>query len=178
MQAISRENLASMLRECALLEGDFTLRSGKKSRYYFDKYLFEGTPEVLGEVARALAAMIPAGTRQLAGVELGGVPLVTAVSLASGIPAIFVRKVKKDYGTSKLFEGKRIEGAPALIIEDVVTTGGASIEAARSLMDAGIEVSGVLAVLDRKQGGEEAFKEAGIAFSALFSRGDIGMPGE
>lgn len=172
----SKTELAALLRDCALLEGDFTLRSGKKSRYYFDKYLFEGTPEVLGKVAVALAAMIPSGTRQLAGVELGGIPLVTAVSLASGIPAIFVRKTKKDYGTAKLFEGKRVEGAPALIIEDVVTTGGASIEAAKSLIEAGIEVSCVLAVLDRKQGGEEAFLEAGIAFRALFSRADIGMP--
>ncbi|MEP0813350.1 MAG: orotate phosphoribosyltransferase [bacterium] len=168
--------LAAKLREVALLEGDFTLRSGKKSRYYFDKYLFEGTPDVLRDVARALAAMLPEGTRQLAGVELGGVPLVTAVALESGIPAIFVRKAAKEYGTEKLFEGRRVESAPALIIEDVVTTGGASIEAAKRLMDAGIEVAGVLAVLDRKQGGAEAFAEAGIQFWALFDRDDIGMP--
>ena len=173
---LGREELAARLRACALLEGDFTLRSGKKSRYYFDKYLFEGTPDVLAEVARALAAMIPPGTRQLAGVELGGVPLVTAVALASGIPAIFVRKAAKEYGTEKLFEGPRVPDAPALIIEDVVTTGGASIEAAKRLIGAGIEVIGVLAVLDRKQGGEEAFAEAGIKFRALFDRDDIGMP--
>jgi len=178
MGEMTREELISRLKEVALLEGEFTLRSGKKSKHYFDKYLFEGTPDVLMGVARELAKMIPEGTRQIAGVELGGIPLVTAVSLASGIPAIFVRKVAKDYGTANLFEGPRVEGVPVLIIEDVVTTGGASLKAAKTLMDAGIEVSGVLAVLDRKQGGEETFKEAGVDFRALFTRDDIGMPSE
>ncbi len=173
-----KHELASRLRDAALLEGDFTLRSGKKSRYYFDKYIFEGTPNVLKDVAMALADLLPSNTRQLAGIELGGIPLVTAVSLTTGIPAIFVRKAAKDYGTAKLFEGARVEGAPVVIIEDVVTTGGASLEAAKRLRDAGIDVIGVIAVLDRKQGGEEAYAEADIPFRALFSREDIGMPTE
>ena len=100
MIGFSKQGLAQRLRETALLEGDFTLRSGKKSRYYFDKYIFEGTPDVLRDVAQALSEMIPADTKQLAGIELGGIPLVTAVSIATGIPAIFVRKAAKEYGTA------------------------------------------------------------------------------
>jgi orotate phosphoribosyltransferase len=178
MNDTERAELAARLRKAALLEGDFTLRSGKKSKYYFDKYIFEGTPDVLRDVAQAMAELLPADTKQLAGVELGGVPLVTAVSLASGIPAIFVRKEAKDYGTAKLFEGARVEGAPVVIVEDVITTGGASLKAVKQLRDAGIEVTAVVAVLDRKQGGEEAFAEAGVPFIPLFDRSDIGMPTE
>ena len=178
MNETERAELAGRLRKAALLEGDFTLRSGKKSKYYFDKYIFEGTPDVLKDVAAAMAELLPPGTQQLAGVELGGVPLVTAVSMASGIPAIFVRKEAKDYGTAKLFEGARVEGAPVVIVEDVVTTGGASLKAVEQLRSAGIEVTAVVAVLDRKQGGAEAFMAAGVEFVPLFDRADIGMPTE
>jgi orotate phosphoribosyltransferase len=178
MSGISKIDLASRLREVALLEGEFILRSGKISRYYFDKYIFEGTPDVLRAVAEAMAKILPPDTKQLAGIELGGIPLVTAVSLVTGIPAIFVRKTAKEYGTAKLFEGARVEGAPVLIIEDVVTTGGASLDAAKRLREEGIEVLGVIAVLDRKQGGEAAYAEAGIPFKALFNREEIGMPTE
>lgn len=178
MSDFSKQDLAKRLRDVALLEGDFTLRSGKKSRYYFDKYIFEGTPDVLRDVAQTMSKMIPADTKQLAGIELGGIPLVTAVSLVTGIPAVFVRKAAKEYGTAKLFEGARIENAPVIIIEDVVTTGGASLDAAQRLRDSGIEVLGVIAVLDRNQGGKEAYDKAGIPFKALFNREDIGMPAE
>lgn len=176
MEHLSREELAARLKEVSLLEGDFVLRSGKRSKYYFDKYLFEGTPDVLREVARHLAELIPDGVGQLAGVELGGIPLVTALSLETGFPAVFVRGAKKEYGTKRIYEGPRVSGARVLIVEDVITTGGAALEGAERLGEEGFDVEGVLAVLDRLEGGRERFEEAGVRLISLFTRDDIGMP--
>src|ERR671923_182177 len=100
-----REELAAGLREHAYLEGDFVLRSGRRSSYYFDKYRFETRPELLAPVASLIAARIRPGVDRLAGPELGAVAIATAVSLQSGHPFIIVRSEAKDYGT-----GQRIEG--------------------------------------------------------------------
>src|SRR3990172_5190578 len=119
--------------DVSYLEGDFVLRSGKRSKYYFDKYLFETRPEVLGPVAEEIAKRLPEGTRKLAGPELGAVPLSAAVALKTGLPYVIVRKGAKGYGTSKAGEGQLASGESGVMIEDVLTTGGAALEAADAL---------------------------------------------
>lgn len=123
---MNREQLAKEIYNTSHLTGEFKLRSGKTSDQYFDKYLFESNPTLLAEVAEQLAPLVPEGTEVLAGLEMGGIPIATALSLKTGIPAVFVRKKAKEYGTCKLAEGMDIEDKRVCIIEDVVTTGGAN----------------------------------------------------
>jgi orotate phosphoribosyltransferase len=133
---VTREELARGLRDAAYLEGDFVLRSGRRSNYYLDKYLFETQPELLAPLARAIAAEVgehePAADR-LAGPELGAVALATAASLETGLPFLIVRKAAKEYGTSKRLEGAYEEGECVCLVEDVVTTGGAALVAVAAL---------------------------------------------
>ena len=105
---LTREDLARRIADVALLRGEFTLRSGRKSSYYLDKYLFSTQPEILkalGEMFAERAAAHP-GVTKLAGAELGGIPLVSAASIAGGVPCVFIRNRKKDYGTAKQLEGE------------------------------------------------------------------------
>ncbi|MEQ9461031.1 MAG: orotate phosphoribosyltransferase [Phycisphaeraceae bacterium] len=171
-------DLIDRIRATALLEGDFTLRSGKKSRYYLDKYLFETDPEILSEVAGLLAERVGKydNVTRLAGAELGGIPLVVATSLKLGLPSVLIRNQKKGYGTAKQFEGRLEAGDRIVLLEDVATTGGQALEAAKLLRDAcGCEVLAVIAVLDREEGARENMTEAGFGFEALFQRGDMRM---
>lgn len=166
--------LASRVREAALLEGDFVLSSGKRSRFYVDKYLFSTEPGLLRELAHALSARLPQGTERLAGVELGAVPLVAAVSLHGGVPFCIVRKDVKDYGTGKGIEGRVLEvGEKVALIEDVVTTGSQVLRAAATLEEAGAEVSGIVAVLDRRSEGSASL--GGYSFEALLRLDDLGV---
>lgn len=168
--------LAARVREAALLRGDFVLSSGKRSRFYVDKYLFCTEPGLLSELARALAEELPADAGRLAGVELGAVPLVAAVSLATGLPYVIVRKDAKAYGTGKGVEGRPLEaGERVVLIEDVVTTGTQVLRAAGVLEEAGAEVAGIIAVLDRR--GEEEARLGGYAFAALLRIEDMGVSG-
>ena len=144
-------DLARRVREAALLEGNFVLSSGERSSFYVDKYLFSTEPELLGEVAGALARTLPADVDRLAGVELGAVPLVVAVALSTGLPYVIARKTAKEYGTGKGVEGRFEPGERVALIEDVVTTGTQAVDAARRLSDAGIEVVKISAVLDRRE---------------------------
>ena len=98
---LDRAAIARRIAEVALLRGDFTLRSGRKSSFYLDKYLFSTQPDILAALGRMFAERLPAGITKLAGAELGGIPLVTAASLASGLPCVFIRNQKQDYGTAK-----------------------------------------------------------------------------
>jgi len=165
--------LAAEIRKAAYLEGDFILRSGRRSKYYLDKYLFETQPEILRELGQRLAARISPRTNRLAGAELGGVPLAAATSLASGLPYVIVRNRKKEYGTGKLVEGRLEAGDVVMMVEDVATTGGQALEAAQALAQAGAVVEKVVAVIDRQEGAPEAFAAAGIAFEALLTRSDL-----
>lgn len=159
-----------------MLRGDFLLRSGARSSYYIDKYLFTTRPELLRRIAAALAGMLPEGVQRLAGPVLGAVPLVTAVSLQTGLPMVIVRtEGAKEYGTARQIEGTLQAGERVLLIEDVVTTGGAALSAVDSLRAAGAEVVGALVVVDREQGGPEAFAARGVAFQALFTRTSLGL---
>ena len=145
-------DLASRIREAALLEGDFVLSSGERSSFYVDKYLFSTEPDLLRDVAGELAEQIPDGVERLAGVELGAVPLVVATALATGLPYVIVRKSVKEHGSSagQSIEGNLEEGETVVLIEDVVTTGTQAVRAAERLREAGVEVACIVAVLDRR----------------------------
>jgi len=152
-------DLATRIKSAALLEGDFVLSSGERSKFYVDKYLFSTEPYLLRDVADALAEQMPGGVDRLAGVELGAVPLVVATALATGLPYVIVRKSAKDHGSSagRSTEGNLVVGEKVVLIEDVVTTGTQAVRAAMTLQDEeGVEVVMIVAVLDRRQDeGEE-----------------------
>jgi orotate phosphoribosyltransferase len=177
-----RSALAKAIAGAALLRGTFTLRSGKTSSYYLDKYLFSTRPEVLrplgvlfAERIRDLEAIFGARPDRLAGAELGGIPLVTVASLQTGLPSIFVRTKKKEYGTGKQVEGVLNQGDRIIIVEDVATTGGAALEAAEALRAGGGSVLAIIATIDRQEGARENVEKAGIRFEALFTKGDLGI---
>jgi len=172
---MTSEQLARMIADAALLKGEFTLRSGRKSHYYLDKYLFATEPVILAELATRFAERIPPTAKRLAGAELGGIPLVTATSLASGLPSIYVRAQKKDYGTAKRIEGRLEEGDEVMLLEDVCTTGGQVLEAARVLEEAGARVVKIVGTIDREEGAREAIEAAGYVFESLFTKSDLGV---
>jgi orotate phosphoribosyltransferase len=173
---VTREELARGLRDAAYLEGDFVLRSGRRSKYYLDKYLFETKPELLAPLGRAIAAEVgehePAADR-LAGPELGAVALTTAASLETGLPFLIVRKAAKEYGTSKRLEGTYEEGECVCLVEDVVTTGGAALEAVAALREAGLRVSTAVCVLDREEGGVDEFARHAVRLRPLFRASEL-----
>jgi orotate phosphoribosyltransferase len=169
----SLAELAADMRAVALLEGDFVLRSGRRSRYYFDKYLFECRPDILRRLGIELARLVPAGSERLACPELGAVLLGGAVSMETGIPMCIVRKEAKDYGTSKAIEGRLEAGEKVCLVEDVLTTGGAALAAADKVRAAGGEIVGLVGVLDREEGAAENLARAGIPFHPLLKRADV-----
>jgi orotate phosphoribosyltransferase len=159
------------LSRAAFLRGSFLLSSGRRSDYYVDKYLFETRPDVLRNVARLLADALPAGTTVLAGPALGGVPLATAVSLETGLAFVIVRPDAKPHGTARTIEGRLAPGDQVAVLEDVVTTGAQAVRAARLIEEAGGRVLGILAVVDRNEGGRQAIEQAGYRFEALYDLG-------
>lgn len=158
-----------------MLRGDFLLRSGARSSYYIDKYLFTTQPTLLRRIAMALLQRVPGGVDRLAAPGFGALQLVTAMSLESGLSTLVVRTDKKDYGTAKRIEGSLSAGDRVLLVEDVVTTGGAALEAVDVLRDAGVQVIGALAVVDREEGGATAFAAQTVPFSALFTKSELGL---
>lgn len=167
--------LIRRIRDVALLHGDFTLRSGRKSKYYLDKYLFETQPDILAALGQRIAAHADASIDRLAGAELGGIPLVTAASLACGKPSVLIRNQKKGYGTAKQLEGKLNPGDRVLLVEDVVTTGGQLLEAVKTIQNAGATVAKIVAVIDRQEGARENIEAAGYRLVALFTKHDLGI---
>lgn len=181
------DNLASSIADACLLRGTFTLRSGRTSSYYLDKYKFSTRPDLLAPVAELLAerartlfegvGVEGGGNRpqRLAGAELGGIPLVTACSLRLGLPALFIRNAKKGYGTAKQLEGELNAGDVVVLFEDVATSGGQALEAATVLQDAGATIAGVVATIDRQEGARERIEGAGMRFESLFTKADLGI---
>ena len=167
--------MASGSPRCRFLRGDFLLRSGRKSNYYLDKYRFETQPDVLIELGKLFAAKVAATVDRIAGAELGAVPLAAATAMASGKPFVIVRNQKKDYGTSKLVEGILNAGETVIIVEDVLTTGGQVLEAAKTLKDAGAKIDRIVAVIDRLEGARQNIESAGYVFEALFTTADLGI---
>ncbi|MGA3066474.1 MAG: orotate phosphoribosyltransferase [Tepidisphaeraceae bacterium] len=172
---MTREQLAQRIAEVSLLRGEFTLRSGRKSNYYLDKYRFETQPDVLIELGKLFAAKIAPSVDRIAGAELGAVSLAAAASLACGKPFVIIRNQKKDYGTSKLIEGILNSGETVTIVEDVLTTGGQVLEAAKTLKDAGAKIDRIIAVIDRQEGARANIESAGYIFEALFTTTDLGI---
>src|SRR5947209_19451998 len=175
MATMTRDQLAKRIADVALLRGEFTLRSGRKSNYYLDKYRFETQPDVLIELGKMLAQCIPSNIDRIAGAELGAVPLAAAAAMYSNKPCVFIRNQKKDYGTAKQVEGILNAGERVVIVEDVLTTGGQVIEAAGSLKSTGAIIDRIIAVIDREEGARENIQGAGYVFESLFTTTDLGV---
>ncbi len=170
---MDRNELAGKIYQISHLTGSFKLRSGQVSSEYFDKYLFESPPELLAEIAAQMVELVPAGTELLAGLEMGGIPLATALSLRTGIPAVFVRKKAKEYGTRKLAEGTDIAGKRVCIIEDVVTTGGQIVLSAADLKQLGAQIKYVLCVIRRDERSVENLAKEGLELLPLFTMEEL-----
>jgi orotate phosphoribosyltransferase len=165
--------LARRIRERSHLTGEFRLRSGQVSGEYFDKYRFESDPALLREVAGELVALLPADAEAVAGLELGGIPLATMVSQLSGLPALFVRKEAKDYGTCRLAEGGEVDGRRLAVVEDVVTTGGQLLLSCAALRERGADIRAVLCVIDREAGGLENLAAEGLELRSVLTASSL-----
>jgi orotate phosphoribosyltransferase len=169
-----RMTLAREIDRIARLRGTFRLRSGAVSDTYFDKYRFESDPTLLRRIAEAMVPLVPEDTEILLGLEMGGIPVVTVLSQLTGLPAGFVRKKAKEHGTCRYAEGPDLAGRRCVFVEDVVSSGGAILDAARKLEADGIPVVTALCVIDRETGGRAALEEHGIELRALLTLGEIG----
>ncbi|MFE5007902.1 orotate phosphoribosyltransferase [Streptomyces sp. NPDC056696] len=174
---MTHSDLARRIHAACHLTGHFTLRSGRTAAEYFDKYRFEGDPVLLDEIAREMAPLVPSGTEVLAGLEMGGIPVVTALGRHTGLPCAFVRKQAKTYGTCRLAEGAEIEGRRVLVVEDVVTSGGQIVLSTADLRGLGAQVDHALCVIDREQGGSAALKAQDIGLLSLLTARELRAAG-
>src|SRR2546426_5611909 len=178
---LTNDELGAALREHAYLEGDFVLRSGRRSRYYLDKYRFETRPDLLRPLGERIAAAVtehaPEAVR-LAGPELGAVALAAAASLAGGLPFLIVRKEAKGYGTANRLEGLFEEGEEVCLVEDVVTSGGAAVGAVEALRQAGLVCRTAVCVVDREEGGADALARHAVRLRPLFRASELVEAGE
>ena len=166
---MDKKEIAKNIYNTAHITGEFTLRSGQVSNEYFDKYLFEADPDLLAAITQIMNTLIPKGTEVLAGLEMGGIPVVTALSLESGYPAAFVRKQAKEYGTCKLAEGADVSGKTVCVIEDVVTTGGQIIESVGELRKRGAKIDAVLCVILRDEKAIGLLAQEGLRLIPAFT---------
>jgi len=167
------EDLARRVRDVSRLTGEFVLRSGRIADEYFDKYQFEADPALLDQLAERMAVLIPEGTDVLAGLEMGGIAVVTALARHARLPTAFVRKQAKQYGTARLAEGAEVAGRRVLVVEDVVTSGGQVVISTGELRKLGAHVDHALCVIDRQEGGAAALAADGITLRALLTREDL-----
>jgi orotate phosphoribosyltransferase len=170
---MERQELARRVYDCSHLTGHFLLRSGKTSTEYFDKYQFESDPKLLREIAKSMVNLLPPNTDYLGALEMGGIPIATALSLETGIPVVLVRKEAKEYGTCKFAEGPAIKGKRLTLIEDVITTGGQVVISTNDLRGEGAVISDVLCVIDRSEGQTGKITEAGVKLHALFTMAQL-----
>ncbi|GHB31056.1 orotate phosphoribosyltransferase [Pseudovibrio japonicus] len=170
---LSLPDLARSITEVAALEGEFVLRSGQVSNRYFDKYRFEGLPHLLRPLAKAMSDLLPPETEIIAGLELGGVPLVTALSLHTGLPAAFVRKEAKSYGTCRAIEGQDVAGKKIAFIEDVISTGGAVADAHQLAIQEGADVRAVICAIWRGEGNPAIQGVPNLPVYPVFTRADL-----
>ncbi|MBA2643251.1 MAG: orotate phosphoribosyltransferase [Actinobacteria bacterium] len=168
--------LGRLIVERSLLEGDFVLRSGRRSTWYLDKYRFETEPELLRALGTRLAEAVrthePDADR-IAGPALGAVALAASASMASDLPFIIVRGETKEYGTANRVEGPFEPGELVCVVEDVVTSGGALVGAVSALRDEGLVVRNALCVVDREEGGSDALARLGVRLRPLFRAGEL-----
>ncbi|HCO96402.1 MAG TPA: orotate phosphoribosyltransferase [Phycisphaerales bacterium] len=172
---MDKQQLAEKIKKVAYLEGDFILRSGKKSKYYLDKYLFETCPDILEALGAEFAGFMTDDVTLIAGAELGGVALAAATAMATGKNWVIIRNSKKGYGTGKMVEGVLKAGDVVLLVEDIATTGGQVLEAAKIITEAGATVKKIVCVIDRKQGAEENITQAGHKFESILTKNDLGI---
>ncbi len=176
-QIDSKFQLATEIFRVSHLRGDFLLRSGQKSSEYFDKYQFEAKPLLLKQIAEAMVPLIPKDTEQLGALEMGGIPIATALSLLTGLPMIFVRKSAKEYGTCKFAEGPPINGRRITLVEDVITTGGQVVTSTQDLRSEGALIENIVCVIDRSEGKTEKIRQAGLKHFALFTMAELKKAG-
>jgi orotate phosphoribosyltransferase len=169
----SRTVLARDIDSVCRLTGTFELRSGQVATEYFDKYLFESDPQLLRRVVEEMQLLVPEDTELLGGLELGGIPLATMLSSLTGVPALFVRKEAKKYGTRRLAEGAEVHGRRLILIEDIVTTGGAARAATQALRAAGATVEAVVCAIDRSDTPGQALADVEVETHAVFTRADL-----
>jgi orotate phosphoribosyltransferase len=172
---LSRQDLARRIAETALLRGDFTLRSGRKSNYYLDKYRFETHGDILLALGKLFAEHVTPDIDRIAGAELGAVPLAAATAMFSGKPCVYVRNQKKDYGTAKQVEGVLNPGDRVLVVEDVMTTGGQVLEVCKTLEALGARIAAIVGTIDRQEGARANIEAAGYRFACLFTTTDLGV---
>lgn len=170
---MTKQELAKKIYEVAHLTGTFTLRSGQISNVYFDKYQFEARPDILAAIAEQMIPMLPKKLDYLGALEMGGIPIATAVSLKTGIPVVFLRKEAKEYGTCKFAEGPEIKGKRLCLIEDVVSTGGQVIITSQMVREQGAFVDDVLCVIDRSQGKTEQLEAAHLRLRSILTMNEI-----
>jgi orotate phosphoribosyltransferase len=166
-------DLARDIDACCRLTGEFTLRSGRLSHEYFDKYLFEAQPDLLRRVVAQMRQLVPEGTELLGGLEMGGIPIATVLSAETGLPALFVRKEAKTYGTCKLAEGPDVSGRRVTLVEDVITTGGAVRDATTRLREYGARVTHVLCAIDRSPAGENPLADVDLEVRAVLTKAEL-----
>ncbi len=169
------KQLGKEIIETSYIEGEFTLSSGRSSTYIFDKYAFETRPKLLDAIARSMTEMVNSEISRIAGMELGGVPLATALSLKTGLPFIIIKKGRKGYGTDKLIEGSLNNKDKVVLVEDIATTGSQAILAAKIIEDAGASVSKIICVVDREEGARKEIENKGYKFEPLFTKTSLGI---
>lgn len=174
---MNRDELARTIYKRTHLTGTFRLRSGAISGEYFDKYLFESDPWLLREIGEALVPLVPAATDAIAGLELGGVPLATILSQLTALPALFVRKEAKTYGTCRLAEGGELDRRRLTVVEDVVTSGGQVVTSCGDLRERGAIVEHAVCVIDRESGGAANLADAGVELRPLYTMSELERAG-
>lgn len=170
---MTRVDLAKKIKEISYLRGHFKLRSGQTSSEYFDKYRFEAQPILLKAIARHMAPLIPPTTEALAGLEMGGIPIATALALETGLPCVFVRKAAKEYGTCQFAEGLDIKNRRLCIIEDVVTTGGQVVLSTQDLRNFGAIVTHAMCVIHRGTSPEPQLEKIDLKLIPLFTKQEL-----
>ena len=167
------QEVASDIAAAAFSRGDFEMDSGEQTDYYIDKYVFESRPTILRRLAELLADRVPGDIDRLAAGDRGGVPLVTAVSLRSGLPFALIREVAGSQTVGTMGEIHRDERV--VLIVDVVHSGRQALCLANKLEELGVTVACIQAVVDRGADGEENIRRAGFSYDFLFSRSDLNI---
>ena len=170
---MEKRELAQRIRSASFLQGEFKLRSGKTSSFYWDKYRFESRPELLKVILQRMQEILPGSFDKFAAMELGGIPLATGLSLNTGKPCLYVRKKAKNYGTCNLVEGGFSKGEEVVVIEDVITTAGQVCSSIKDMRSLGLIVKHVVCAIDRQQGGKENLKEIGCSLTCLFTKEEL-----
>lgn len=170
---MTKDELGREIYNVSHITGEFLLRSGQISNEYFDKYKFESLPTLLMQIAREMKPLIPTESEILGGLEMGGIPLSTALSMETNLPSVFVRKQAKEYGTRKLAEGVEFNGKQVCVIEDVVTTGGQIVKSVNELRELGAEINTVLCVIVRDPKAFENLKEVDLELKPLFTMEEL-----